>query len=350
METIRWTVDSNVEKQKSYPQVAEAAEYLHNGHVIAFPTETVYGLGADATSDAAVQGIFDAKGRPSDNPLIVHISNPDSLDELVSSISSEAKRLIQTFWPGPLTIIFNKKNGVFSDLVTAGLDTIGIRMPSHPVALELISRAGKPLAAPSANTSGKPSPTSAEHVALDLTGRIKGIVDGGETGVGLESTVIDCTVTPPMILRPGGVSAEEIEACIGPVHVDPSLKKEQSAPRSPGMKYTHYAPVAPLYLIKGEAAWIQQTIHCFQQEGKKVGLLASEELGAQLQADIVKVCGTREDPATIARGLYNGIRSFNDTAADLILAEAFDEKGIGAAIMNRLEKAAGHKWIKESSS
>ncbi|WP_404405391.1 L-threonylcarbamoyladenylate synthase [Jeotgalibacillus malaysiensis] len=350
METIRWTVDINVEKSEGYPQISEAADYLRHGHVVAFPTETVYGLGADATSDTAVQGIFDAKGRPSDNPLIVHISNPESLDELVSSISNDATQLIQTFWPGPLTIIFNKKNGVFSDLVTAGLDTIGIRMPSHPVALELITRSGKPLAAPSANTSGKPSPTSAAHVARDLTGRIKGIVDGGETGVGLESTVIDCTVTPPMILRPGGVSAEEIEACIGQVLVDPSLKKEQSVPRSPGMKYTHYAPTAPLYLIKGEAEWIQQTINRFKGEGKKVGLLASEELAAQLTADIVEVCGRRKDPATIARGLYHAIRSFNDTDADIILAEAFDEKGIGAAIMNRLEKAAGHKWIKESSS
>ncbi|MFB1082080.1 L-threonylcarbamoyladenylate synthase [Jeotgalibacillus sp. JSM ZJ347] len=350
METIRWSVDINVEKQKSYPHISEAADFLRQGHVIAFPTETVYGLGADATSDAAVQGIFEAKGRPSDNPLIVHISTPDELQDLVASISPEAGQLIKAFWPGPLTIIFNKKAGVFSDLVTAGLDTIGIRMPSHPVALELISHSGKPLAAPSANTSGKPSPTSAEHVARDLTGRIKGIVDGGETGVGLESTVIDCTVTPPMILRPGGVSAEEIKACIGEVHVDPSLKKEQSAPRSPGMKYTHYAPTAPLYLIKGKADWIQQTIERLQGEGKKVGLLASEELAASVKADIVKMCGTREDPSTIARGLYHAIRSFNDTNADIILAEAFDEKGIGAAIMNRLEKAAGHKWINESSS
>ncbi|MDZ5711227.1 L-threonylcarbamoyladenylate synthase [Jeotgalibacillus haloalkalitolerans] len=350
METIRWTVDINVEKQKSYPQISEAADYLRHGHVIAFPTETVYGLGADATNDAAVQGIFDAKGRPSDNPLIVHISNPDALHDLVSDISPEASQLIETFWPGPLTIIFKKKNGVFSDLVTAGLDTVGIRMPAHAVALELIGRSGKPLAAPSANTSGKPSPTAAEHVARDLSGRITGIVDGGETGVGLESTVIDCTVTPPMILRPGGVSAEEIEACIGKVHVDPSLKKEQSAPRSPGMKYTHYAPTAPLYLIKGKTEWIQQTIHRLQAGGKRVGLLVSSELAAELDADIVSVCGSREDPASTARSLYHAIRSFNDTDADIILAEAFEEKGIGTAIMNRLEKAAGHKWMKESSS
>ncbi|KIL44000.1 tRNA threonylcarbamoyladenosine biosynthesis protein [Jeotgalibacillus alimentarius] len=350
METIHWSVDINVEKQKGYPQISEAADCLRNGHVVAFPTETVYGLGADATSDQAVQGIFDAKGRPSDNPLIVHISDTDELSGLVAEVSSTASKLMETFWPGPLTIIFNKKSGVFSDLVTAGLETIGIRMPDHPVALELIRRSGKPLAAPSANTSGKPSPTAAAHVAGDLSGRIAGIVDGGETGVGLESTVIDCTVTPPMILRPGGVSAEDIAACIGEVTTDPSLKKEQSAPRSPGMKYTHYAPTAPLYLLEGETEWIQKTVHRLQQEGKKVGLLASRELAAEVNADVISVCGSRNNPAATARSLYHAIRSFNETDVDIILAESFDENGIGTAIMNRLEKAAGHKWIRQRSS
>ncbi|TFD96984.1 L-threonylcarbamoyladenylate synthase [Jeotgalibacillus sp. R-1-5s-1] len=343
MDTKRWTVDSDVDKKTDYPQLEEAAHFLQRGHVVAFPTETVYGLGADATSDAAVKGIFEAKGRPSDNPLIVHISSLDELDSLVAEVTDIEEQLMKAFWPGPLTIIFPKKEGVFSNLVTADLNSVGIRMPAHPVALELIRLAGKPLAAPSANTSGKPSPTTADHVAKDLTGRVAGIVDGGETGVGLESTVIDCTVSPPMILRPGGVSKEEIERCIGEVDIDPSLKKED-APRSPGMKYTHYAPTAPMFLVK-DARSIQEHINTFVAEGKKVGVLVTRETAVNLSADFVRVCGSKTQLDEVARQLYGGIRSFNDTDADVILAETYPDDGIGRAIMNRLEKAAGQKWI-----
>ncbi|WP_227394472.1 L-threonylcarbamoyladenylate synthase [Jeotgalibacillus aurantiacus] len=343
METKRWTVDSGVDEKISYPQIQEAAHFLQRGHVVAFPTETVYGLGADATSDAAVKGIFEAKGRPSDNPLIVHVSSVGELDRLVAEITDVERKLMKAFWPGPLTIIFRKKEGVFSSLVTADLNSVGIRMPNHPVALNLIRLAGKPLAAPSANTSGKPSPTTADHVARDLTGKVAGIVDGGETGVGLESTVIDCTVTPPMILRPGGVSKEEIEQCIGKVDLDPSLKKEDS-PRSPGMKYTHYAPTAPMFLVRDSTS-MQKQINILRDEGKKVGVLVTRETAEDLSADFVRICGSRHQLDEVARQLYGGIRSFDDTDADVILAETYPPQGIAQAIMNRLEKAAGQKWL-----
>jgi len=347
MITTMWTVDNNVDKKKDYPQVLEAAQLLRDGQTVAFPTETVYGLGADATNDESVQRIFEAKGRPSDNPLIVHISSLDQLEQVVDEIGKIEKTLIEHFWPGPLTLIFNKKQGVFSDLVTAGLETVGIRMPDHPVALAIIEAAGKPIAAPSANRSGKPSPTTAQHVHHDLDGRIAGIVDGGETGVGLESTVLDCTVNPPMILRPGGVSYEELVNCIGHVNMDPSIGQMADKPRSPGMKYTHYAPTAPLYIAKGSNAWLQETIISFQEDGKKVGVLASIETINQVKADFLVACGKDDDLSTTAHFLYESIRAFDNEAVDVILAQSVEPIGIGAAIMNRLDKAAGHKWLTE---
>ncbi|KIL49756.1 L-threonylcarbamoyladenylate synthase [Jeotgalibacillus soli] len=347
MNTTRWNVNKYVDKNKKYPQIEEAAQWLRRGEVIAFPTETVYGLGADATSDEAVEKIFAAKGRPSDNPLIVHISSKEQLTQLVTGITEEAEKLMERFWPGPLTIIFPKKQGVFSKKVTAGLETVGIRMPSHPVALQIISASGLPIAAPSANRSGKPSPTTADHVMEDLNGRIAGLVDGGETGVGVESTVVDCSVTPPMVLRPGGVTMEEIRACIGQVEVDASLQHEAQAPRSPGMKYTHYAPQAPLYVTSGSIRWMQNTIRFYQQQGKKVGVLATSETTRELKADLLVTCGSATDLSTVAHFLYQSIRSFDHHDIDLILAESYEPRGMGAAIMNRLEKAAGHKWLKE---
>lgn len=349
MNTTMWTVDKDVDKKSDYPHIQQAAQQLREGKTIAFPTETVYGLGADATSDEAVQRIFEAKGRPSDNPLIVHISSITQLHEVVEHVDNTAKKLINEFWPGPLTLIFKKKKGMFSDYVTAGLDTVGIRMPNHPVALAVIEASGKPIAAPSANRSGKPSPTSASHVYHDLNGRITGIVDGGETGVGLESTVLDCTVTPPMILRPGGISFEEIAGCIGTVNIDPSVDHQTEKPRSPGMKYTHYAPTAPLYVTKGSNEWLQETIIAYQQDGKKVGLLARIETISQVKADFLVACGHEDDLSTTAHCLYESIRAFDNEAVDLILAQSVDPIGIGAAIMNRLDKAAGHKWLTENN-
>ncbi|KHE69210.1 L-threonylcarbamoyladenylate synthase, partial [Halobacillus sp. BBL2006] len=247
METKFWKPSQPLENNSS---IEEAAQLLRNQHVVAFPTETVYGLGADATNEEAVQRIFEAKGRPSDNPLIVHVADIEQVEELAQNIPERAYQLMEAFWPGPLTLVL-ESNGVAAKNVTAGLSTIGIRMPDHPLALALLRNAGKPLAAPSANRSGRPSPTEAEHVWQDLNGRVSGILDGGATGVGVESTVLDCTSQPPVILRPGGVTKEDLEKILSKVDIDNALKDEQRQPKSPGMKYTHYAPEAPLWLVEG---------------------------------------------------------------------------------------------------
>ncbi|WP_404469132.1 L-threonylcarbamoyladenylate synthase [Sutcliffiella horikoshii] len=352
MNTKFWTVDKEEPIKHSYPQIIEAAGLLKENEVVAFPTETVYGLGANALSDQAVLKIFEAKGRPSDNPLIVHISKMEQLTELVdnTNVPASARQLMDAFWPGPLTLVLPKKEGV-SQYVTAGLETLAIRMPDHAVARALIETSGLPLAAPSANLSGKPSPTTAKHVEEDLIHRIAGIVDGGATGVGLESTVVDCTTETPMILRPGGVTKEELEKVVGKVDVDPALfsQEEQHKPKSPGMKYTHYAPVAPVYLVEGSASFMEQTINDAQRKGQQVGLLATEETIGQMQTTEITAisCGTKKDLATVASQLYDGLRAFNATEVDVIFSETFQRTGVGAAIMNRLEKAAGHKFIKE---
>ncbi|MCR8850016.1 L-threonylcarbamoyladenylate synthase [Rossellomorea sp. SC111] len=341
-----WIVESDVDKNKSYPQFVDAAKILQQDEVVAFPTETVYGLGANATSDQAVEKIFKAKGRPSDNPLIVHISNKEQLEGLVEEIPVDAAKLIDAYWPGPLTIIFKNKEGVFSGKVTAGLDTVGIRMPDHPVALSIIEAAGLPIAAPSANRSGKPSPTTAQHVIDDLDGRIAGVVDGGETGVGVESTVVDCTGEIPVILRPGGITKEQLEEVVGKVEVDPSLKEGKGAPKSPGMKYTHYAPDAPVYLVNGTKEDVQRLVDEKKEEGLKVGVLTTEERLDWYQADIIFSVGRRDDLNTVAQHLYDTLRAFNRCDVDIIFAEMFPEEGVGLAIMNRLQKAAGYRVIK----
>jgi len=346
METKCWNVDNSVNKDKVYPQIVDAAKILQLGQVVAFPTETVYGLGANAFSDEAVQLIFQAKGRPSDNPLIVHIANNNQLDELVEEIPEGAKKLMEAFWPGPLTIILKSKKQV-SKFVTAGLSTVGVRMPDHPVALALIEASGLPIAAPSANTSGKPSPTSAKHVFEDLNGRIAGIVDGGSTGVGLESTVIDCSQEVFTILRPGSITPEMIKKVVSNVEVDPATVKETEAPKSPGMKYKHYAPDAQMHLVNGSMEFIHKLIHNAKSEGKKVGILTTEENINQYKANVVLACGKREDLTTVAASLYDCIRQFNEENVDIIFCESFPYEGIGIAIMNRLWKACGHSIITE---
>lgn len=348
MLTKNWTVDNTDPLKNDYPQLKEAAALLQQGDVVAFPTETVYGLGANALSDQAVLKIFEAKGRPGDNPLIVHIAKKNQLSDLVDNIPEVAGKLIQAFWPGPLTLVLKSRNGV-SKYVTAGLDTIAVRMPDHPVALALMEVAGLPLAAPSANLSGKPSPTTAAHVEEDLSGKIAGLVDGGPTGVGLESTVVDCTMEIPVILRPGGVTKEQIEAVVGQVEVDPALTLQDQAPKSPGMKYTHYAPVAPVFLVEGGLDFLKETALTAKKDGKKVGLLVTEETKPKMEnvGDVVLTCGSRSDLSTVATSLYDALRAFNATDVDIILSETFPKTGVGAAIMNRLDKAAGHKIIKE---
>lgn len=347
VETKLWIVDKNVDNIQSYPQIIEAAHLLAKNEVVAFPTETVYGLGANARSEEAVKKVFEAKGRPNDNPLIVHIASQSQLEEIVVDIPPIAKQLMDAFWPGPLTLILKQKPGTLAAAVTAGLDTVAVRMPDHAVARQLIEASGLPIAAPSANTSGKPSPTLAKHVQDDLYGRIAGIVDGGPTGVGVESTVLDCTEDIPIILRPGGVTKEQLETIIGQVKEDQAFVKKDEAPKAPGMKYTHYAPKAPLILVKGEHAFIQQLINEKRAEGMKVGLLAASEHQALYKADYIVAPGSLAELSTVASGLYDALRQFDDVYVDIIYSEVFPEAGIGQAIMNRLFKAAGQQMIEQ---
>ena len=346
MKTNYWSVDKNVDKEESYSQIEQAADLLKRNEVVAFPTETVYGLGGNAKEDAAITKIFAAKGRPSDNPLIIHIAKLEQLDELVENVPTIAQKLMETFWPGPLTVIFEKKKGALSEVATAGLSTVGIRMPNHPVALQLIEQSGLPIAAPSANRSGKPSPTKAIHVKEDLDSRIAGIVDGGPTGVGVESTVVDCTGDKVVILRPGGITKEQLESVVGEVKIDQALINKEIKPKSPGMKYTHYAPNAPLFLVEGTKEKIQLLIAEEKQKGHTVGVLTTEENKAFYQADYVYACGQRTDLSTVATDLYDGLRSFDHHQVDIIFGEMFPTEGVGQAIMNRLMKAASHQVIR----
>lgn len=345
LKTYVWIVDNIVDKQRIYPQVQEAAEWLQAGEVVAFPTETVYGLGADAANTAAVDKIFAAKGRPSDNPLIVHVANLAQVEAVAAAIPPVAKTLMERFWPGPLTLVLPKRGGAVSERVTAGLPTVAVRMPNHPLALALIEASGLALAAPSANRSGRPSPTTAAHVLADLSGRIAGVIDGGPTGIGVESTVLDCSGEVPTILRPGGVTKEALSEVIGRVEEAVGIGDEQTAPKAPGMKYTHYAPKAPLWIVSGPPPLVQRFIDESRAKGKTVGVLTTEENKNRYAADVVLACGTRRRLETVAHRLYDTLRQFDETGVDLIYSEAFPEEGIGAAIMNRLKKAAGGRVI-----
>ncbi len=331
-------MDKNIEDEENLVHIKEAALWIKKGDVIAFPTETVYGLGANALNEEAVKKIFMAKGRPSDNPLIVHIAEEAQLDALVSLVPTKAQRLIDAFWPGPLTLIFKKKAAV-APIVTANLETVAVRMPVHPVARRLLKETALPVAAPSANLSGKPSPTQASHVLHDLDGRIAGILDGGATGVGLESTVIDCTKEPPVLYRPGGVTKEEIEAIIGPIRVDAVLQSPEETPASPGMKYTHYAPAGTLYLVSDRTK-INDLVSAAIKDGKRVGVLTTEEHEDSYDAHVTVACGRRSDLASVANELYHSLRTFDEEGIEVIYAETFSLEGLGIAIMNRLEKAA----------
>ncbi len=346
MNTYFWTVDKDVDSLESYPQIEQAADLLKKNEVVAFPTETVYGLGGNAKCDRAVERIFAAKGRPSDNPLIIHIAEKSQLEEFVEEIPDKASILMNHFWPGPLTLIFNYKAGSLSGKATAGLQTVAVRMPDHPVAIAIIKKAGLPIAAPSANLSGKPSPTSALHVKEDLEGKIAGIVDGGLTGVGVESTVLDCTSDIPVILRPGGVTKEQLQEVVGEISSDPALTDTREAPKSPGMKYRHYAPDAPLVLVDGEKERIQELIQERKREGQRVGVLTTKENEDYYDADFIFTCGERARLETVAHSIYEALRSFNQYGVDIIYSEVFPNEGVGSAIMNRLLKAAGQRVIR----
>ncbi|WP_375104217.1 L-threonylcarbamoyladenylate synthase [Paenibacillus sp. RS8] len=390
-ETVYWKLDllehaapdSDVlqPSEENKLAIVEAAAMLCEGGTVAFPTETVYGLGADARNTAAVEAVFAAKGRPSDNPLIVHIADSGALEELVTEVHPTAAALMDAYWPGPLTVVLPVRAGVLSPSVTAGLDTVGVRMPDHPVALALISAAGCPVAAPSANRSGRPSPTLASHVMEDLSGYIDGVLDGGAAGVGLESTVVQ--VQPDgrvAVLRPGGITSEQLAAVVGAeaIAAEPAAVKEfgtsiavevpkgtapqeysgaeaadNSAPRAPGMKYTHYAPRGWLGVVRGsspqrvaeEAASLLQAA---QLSGEITGLLLFEEHKPLYPADpaaFVLSLGSLSSPEEGARSLYAALRRFDEAGATYILAEACPYTGLGAAIMNRLMKAAGGSVI-----
>ena len=343
--TVLRTVDPDVDNLVDECAVLEAAQLLQRGETVGFPTETVYGLGADATSDKAITRIYTAKGRPSDNPLIVHIAYMEQAADYTEEIPEAARRLMEAFWPGPLAIVL-KHNGLLSEKVTAGLETVALRMPDHQVALALIEASKLPLAAPSANRSGKPSPTSAQHVYDDLAGWIPAVIDGGTTGVGVESTVIDATQSPMMILRPGGVAIEAIENEVGTVTMDPSLASfSGTSPKSPGMKYTHYAPEAPLVLVEGRLADFSKTVERAQYAGKRVGVLVTDEWSGRTGADQEVTLGPAADLEKIARRLYDALREFHTDEVDIIYAVTFTEEDLGGAVMNRLAKAAGGRRI-----
>jgi len=331
--------------------LAEAAALLRQGGLVAFPTETVYGLGANGLDAQAVTGIFAAKGRPSDNPLILHVDSADKLSALAAAIPSSAQALIDKYWPGPLTVVVARQP-IVPDAVTGGLNTVAVRLPDSFIARELIRLAGVPIAAPSANTSGRPSPTTAAAVLSDLDGKIDAIIDAGRCKIGVESTVVDCTTPVPTLLRPGGVTYEMLLSVLGEIEVDPALAGSAAVPKSPGMKYIHYAPAAPMFLVEAEP---QQTASVLRREvaqavaaGKTVGAVVSAELAATLPRRVIAaVYGSRADTGVIAANLYTALRSFDDRVVDVIYAEGIAEQGLGLAVMNRLRKAAGYRIIRE---
>lgn len=345
------TVMKMTEDNLNADDLIRAAKVLRCGGLVAFPTETVYGLGGDALNREAANKIYEAKGRPSDNPLIIHIADRDSLAELVREIPEKAQKLADKFWPGPLTMIFHKGEKV-PYTTTGGLDTVAVRMPAHDIALALIRRSGVFLAAPSANTSGRPSPTAASHVIEDLSGKVDVIIDGGAVGIGLESTIVDMTEKIPIILRPGYITKEMLEAVIGEVRSDKEILPDEKdrRPRAPGMKYKHYAPKGELIIIEGGeqevAALINQLAAAAHLDGKTVGVIATSETKAYYKNALVKSIGTRKEEESIARGLYAVLREFDEAGADIIYGESFRSNGLGQAIMNRLLKAAGHRMIK----
>lgn len=330
--------------------IGRAGQIIRAGGLVAFPTETVYGLGGDALNASSSEKIYAAKGRPSDNPLIVHIAGMDALSLLVKEIPEAAYKLAEKFWPGPLTMIFHKSDRV-PKRTTGGLDTVAVRMPSNKVARAFIEAAGGYVAAPSANRSGRPSPTVAKYVIEDLDGRVDMILDGGEAVIGLESTIIDLTGEKPVILRPGYITEEMAAGVIGDVDVDRAVIDEtcHEAPKAPGMKYRHYAPRGGLTIVEGQAhqveAYINERLKQDKAQGKKTGVIATDETAGHYLADSVKSVGRRKETERIARRLFRILREFDDENVQVIYAESFEQQGVGAAVMNRLLKAAGHRVV-----
>jgi L-threonylcarbamoyladenylate synthase len=349
-QTILLKVDS---QQPDLKQVQTAANIIRKGGLVAFPTETVYGLGADALNPKAVLALFKAKKRPLDNPPIVHVENINDVHTLTEQIPPKADTLMKKFWPGPLTLVFKRSKAV-PDVTVAGLDTVAIRMPNHPVALALIKESGCPIAAPSANLAGKPSPTSAEHVSADLNGRIDAILDAGPTRIGVESTVLDLTAEPAMVLRPGGTPLEALKSVLGDVKLHPFVVAEKELTvekaRSPGMKHRHYAPKAPVIVVEGVIQAVMATVKSlicdYWMQDKRVGVLATAETAWAYEADVVKSLGSRRNVDGMAANLFRVLREFDEENVDVIIAESVPTEGLGLAVMNRLRKASGYHIVK----
>lgn len=329
-------------KNPSISQIMQAAKIIKSGGIVAFPTETVYGLGANALDSKSVRKIFTAKGRPSDNPLIVHISDIAEIGILADNIPNMAYDLMERFWPGPLTLVL-KKSKIVPKIVTGGLDTVAIRMPKNKIAQGLIRESGVPIAAPSANVAGRPSPTMSKHVKEDLSGKISLIIDGGPTKIGIESTVVDLSKKIPMLLRPGSVTLERLQEIVGAVKIHPIIfgKKTKDVHRSPGMKYRHYSPNAKIILVEGAKAnqKISQLLRQYKNHGMRVGILSMEKNHAK--SDLTRFVGS--NPSRIAANLFKSFREFDEKKIDIILAQGINQKGLGLGIMNRLRKAAYKK-------
>lgn len=329
--------------------LSQAAEFIRLNKTVIFPTETVYGLGANALSDEAVAKIFIAKGRPQDNPLIIHVSSIDMMEKLIDKpLNEQSKQLIKAFWPGPLTLVL-KHSDLVPNSVCANLDTVGIRMPDHPIALKLIELAGVPIAAPSANISGKPSPTEAEHVLSDMMNRVDMIITATHSRIGLESTVLDMSSDIPTLLRPGGVTVSQIESIIGPIKIDDSIHKTVEKPKSPGMKYTHYAPNAKLTIYKGSPdkmiESIQNQVTIAHQNGLKSAVITCNENVNQYVNTLILSLGSIKKPEELASHLFDTLRECDKQGIEIIFAEFFSEDELGLALMNRLKKAAGFNII-----
>lgn len=329
-------------------KIRRAGEIIKRGGLVAFPTETVYGLGGDALKKESSRKIYEAKGRPSDNPLIVHICKWGDIEGITRHVPESAKQLAEIFWPGPLTMILEKSEIVPKE-TTGGLDTVAIRMPEHKAALLLIEASGGYVAAPSANTSGRPSPTLAGHVKEDMDGKVDMILDGGPVGIGVESTIVDLTEKKPVILRPGYITKEMLEEILETeVLVDKAMQDAHSgqAPKAPGMKYRHYAPKGSLTVVDGSGEQVIKTIRSLvkekQAEGERVGVICTDETAEQYEADVIKSAGSKADEEEIAAHLYAVLRELDEEGATVIYSEAFSDKGVGRAVMNRLLKAAGH--------
>ncbi len=349
-QTVVLKVDA---QQPDIEKVQVAADIIKKGGLVAFPTETVYGLGADALNPKAVSGLFEAKKRPTDNPPIIHVENINDVYTLAKEVPAKADKLMKEFWPGPLTLVFKRSENV-PDVTVAYLDTVAVRMPQHAVALALIKESRCPLAAPSANLAGKPSPTSAEHVLKDLSGRIDAVLDGGPTLIGVESTVLDLSFDPPMVLRPGGTPVEALKSVLGDVKLHPFVVAEKTMTientRSPGMKHKHYAPKAPLFVVEGHMSVVMAAVKSlttsYWLQGKRVGVLATAETAWAYEADVVKSLGSRRKPDVMAANLFRLLREFDEENVDVIISESVPTEGLGLAVMNRLRKASGYNIIK----